>query len=160
MLGRDDLVWAMALECDIAKHLFGKLPRENWEATLSYRPTANQRSTLELLRYLSYCGIGSCRTCVEGSWDSWQRLVAQSAQLDADAFPAAMDQQKREIAEILAPVTDQELATRTARNPLGRELPLGRALYEMPIRWLVGYRMQLFLYARSLGAEVETPDCW
>mgnify|MGYP001607250114 FL=1 len=39
-------------------------------------------------------------------------------------------------------------------------MTLGLALMNMPARWLTGYRMQLFLYARSLGADVWTPDCW
>jgi hypothetical protein len=38
---------------------------------------------------------------------------------------------------------------------------LGRALLDVPVRWMGGYRMQLFLYARAAGnEEIWTPDCW
>lgn len=160
MMGKDDLVAAMGLECDIVRHLYEKLPRANWDATLAYRPTPGQRSTLELLKYLSYCGIGPSRACLEGNWDAWKAAVARAEDLHPDEFGAVMDRQKRDIATLLAPLTDQDLATRRAKNPLGKEMPLGHALYDMPVRFLIAYRMQLFLYARALGADVWTPDCW
>jgi len=157
---KEDLGWVMALECDVTKHLFAKLPREDWQATLAYRPTESQRSTLELLRFLSFCGFAGCLTCVEGNYGSWQRLSARADEMEADDFPVAMDRQKGEIAEILDGLTEEDLATRTAKNPPGQELILGRAFLDVPARWLTGYRMQLFLYARALGADVWTPDCW
>jgi len=160
MMGKEDLVSAMGLECDIVKHLYEKLPRANWNATLAYRPSPGQRSTFELLKYLSYCGIGVSRSCIEGSWAPWKEAAARAESLDPDAFVAAMDEQKGDIATLLAPLSDHDLATRRAKNPLGNEMPLGRALYEMPVRFLIAYRMQLFLYARALGADVWTPDCW
>lgn len=160
MAEKDDLLWAMSLECDVAKHLFHQLPREDWEATLAYRPSPDQRSTLELLRYLSYCGAGACAGVIEGGWDTWKSLVQRAEAMTADEFPAAMDRQKGEIAALLGPLSDDDLASRTATNPLGVEMSLGRTLLDMSVRWLVGYRMQLFLYARALGADVWTPDCW
>ena len=161
MLGKDDLVATMSLECDILKHLFTKLPREDWQSTLDWRPTPDQRSTLELLRYLSYCGIGACLAyCGLGTRDDWKRLSQQAEAMSADDFPEAMERQKREIVELFERLTDEDLSTRKAKNPRGQEMTLGRAVLDMPIRWLVGYRMQLFLYARQIGADVWTPDCW
>lgn len=160
MSWKEDLGWVIALECDVTKHLFAKLPREDWQATLAYRPSEGQRSTLELLRYLSFCGIGGSLTCVEGNYGSWKRLSARAEEMEADDFPAAMDRQKQEIAAILDGLTEEDLATRTTKNPPGQELTLGRAFLDVPARWLTGYRMQLFLYARALGADVWTPDCW
>jgi hypothetical protein len=160
MLGRDDLLSAMTLECDVARHLFGRLPREDWQATLAYRPSPPQRSTLELLRYLSFCGIGGCRAVIEGRWEAFREAGRRVEELAAEGFPAAVDEQKRELTELLGSLSDGDLASRRAKNPLGHEMSLARALLEMPVRWLIGYRMQLFLYARALGAEVGTPDCW
>ncbi len=160
MVGKDDLAATMTLECEVAQHLFAQLPRADWPATLAWRPTSTQRSTLELLRYLSYCGIGACRVALEGSWTAWKQLGECAEQMQADAFVAAMDSQKLEIVRVLENVSEAELVTRKVKDPRGQELTLGRALLDMPIRWLVAYRMQLFLYARSLGADVWTPDCW
>ena len=160
MFGRKDFTEAMQLECKVAQHLFTKLPRGDWASTLAFRPTKGQRTTLELLRYLSFCGVGATLTCVEGTWDGYARVAQRGASMEADEFPDAMDRQAREIGELLATLTDEDLAARTVRNPPGQELTLARALWDMPLRWLTGYRMQLFLYARQLGAEVWTPDCW
>ena len=157
---KDDLVSTLHLECDAAKHLFAKLPRKDWEATLAYRPTPGQRSTLELLRYLSFCGAGACHAALDGGWDNYQKLAKRAESLTAEAFPAAMDRQKQEIADLLAPLSGKDLASRMTKNPTGQEMSLGRAFLDMPVRWLVGYRMQLFLYARALGADLWTPDCW
>jgi hypothetical protein len=159
MLGKDDLISAMHLECDVAKHIFSRLPREDWRATLDYRPSPPQRSTLELLRYLSYTGITGCLACL-GQRERIKDLEAAAASLAAEEFPAAMDREKEEIARLLGSLTDEDLAARRVKNPLGEEMTLGRALLDMPVRWLTGYRMQFFLYARALGAEVVTPDCW
>lgn len=154
----DDLIYALSLECDAAKHLYTKLPKG--KAALAYRPTPGQRSTLELLRYLSFCGIGACHSALDGNWDGYTRVAKRAEKMTAASFPAAMDRQKKEIAALLSQLSDRDLATRKAKNPPGQEMNLGRALLDMPVRWLGGYRMQLFLYARSLGADVWTPDCW
>lgn len=139
MPSKDDLVATMSLECDIIKHLFTMLPREDWQ------------STLELLRYLSYCGIGDCLAyCGLGTRDDWKRLSQQAEAMSADDFPKAMERQKREIVELFESLSDEDLSTRKAKNPRGQEMTLGRAVLDMPIRWLVGYRMQLFLMYISL----------
>ena len=39
--------------------------------------------------------------------------------------------------------------------------PLGRGILDLPLRFLVGYRMQLFLYAKAAGApKLGTAECW
>lgn len=131
-----------------------------WEGTLAYRPRADQRSRLELLRYLSFCGIGGTLACIEGGFGSWKRLAERSEIMTAEELPAAMDRQRDEIAAALAPHSENDLATRRTRNPPGQERTLGHALLEVPLRFLVGYRMHLFLYARAVGADLWTPDAW
>lgn len=155
---QDDLIFILFLECDAAKHLYTKLPKG--KASLAYRPTPGQRSTLELLRYLSYCGIGACHFALEGNWDGYQKVAKRGQKMPAGKFPAAMDRQKKEIAALLSKLSAADFSSRMTKNPAGQEMTLGRALLEMPTRWLGGYRMQLFLYARALGADVSTPDCW
>lgn len=159
MSGKQDVVETMALECDVIKHLFSKLPREDWNATLEWRPAPDQRSTGELLRYISYCGIGACRAYVWGARENWTPLAQRGAQMSLDEFPEAMERQKQEILEFAETLSEEDLS-RMTKGPAGNEMTVGRALIDLPLRWLVGYRMQLFLYARALGADVWTPDCW
>lgn len=160
MIDKQQVLEAIELELHVIEHLFGKLPRESWQQTLDHRPSPEQRSVLDLLRYLSYAGIGGCLAAVEGGFEGFRRVAKRAEEMDADEFPAAMARQRQEIAEVFAGITDEDLASRKSKNPLGQELTLGRALLELPFRWLVAYRMQLFLYAKAVGADIWTPDCW
>ena len=157
MLTKDDILDAIHKEMDICLHLYGKLP----EGSLDYRPTPNQRSTLELLRYVSVCGIAGARAMTEGNWDGYQELEARSKDMAAEEFPAAMERQRQELDALFAGLTDDDLVNRTVTEPTGAEVKLARALFDLPLRWLCGYRMQLFLYAKAAGnADIWTPNCW
>ena len=35
-----------------------------------------------------------------------------------------------------------------------------RAIMSGPLKWLTGYKMQLFLYAKATGAEIGTSNAW
>lgn len=144
-------------ECDICIHLHGKIP----EGTFDYRPTRGQRTTLELLQYLSYCALAGMRVTAEGSWDCWRELAEAASALSAEEFPAAMERQKQAVREYLDRLTQEEIETRMVETPVGEEMPLERALIELPLHWMVAYRMQLFLYAKQAGnEEIWTPNCW
>lgn len=157
MLGKADLLDTLARETAITKHLLGKVPAGG----LDYRPTPGQRSTLELLRYLSHCGIGGTLAMADGNWDGYKSWAARCAKLTAPEIPAALDRQSEALAEFFAGVTDEALATREATTPLGEKLPLGRALLELPVKWMTAYRMQLFLYLKAAGNDgIWTPNCW
>ena len=54
MLSRHDILDSLLREIQITRHLFGKVP----EGAMDFRPSEGQRSTLELLRYQSFCGLG------------------------------------------------------------------------------------------------------
>lgn len=156
---KEDIHESINLELHILEHLFSKIPPENLLA-LEYRPSPGQRSLLELLRYLSYAGIGGCLAALEGGFDGFRRVAARAEDMPAEEFPAAIARQKEEIAELFAGLTDDDLANRRGKNPFGQEMSLAKCLLELPYRWLVAYRMQLFLYAKANGADLWTPDCW
>ena len=157
MLGKDDIRDLILKECDICLHLHGQIPAGG----LDYRPTPSQRSTLELLRYVSVCAIGGARAMGDGNWGAWPGFAERADALAGADFPAAMERQKEEIHAFFDGLTQEELETRTATTPMGTELTLERALVELPLSWMIGYRMQLFLYAKQAGNEaIWTPDCW
>ena len=54
MLTRDQYLDSVAREIDICKHLYTKVD----PARLDWSPGENMRTTLELLRYLTFCGSG------------------------------------------------------------------------------------------------------
>ena len=157
VITKSELIAALQDEVRILLHLASKVD----QTKLDYRPTEKQRSTIELLRYLSFCGTAFLRSALDGNWDAYSALEAESKTLAAGDFPAAMERQKAAIRAVFAEFTDADLATRRVKSPTGEDLPLGRALLDLPLRFLVGYRMQLFLYAKAAGAEsLGTSDCW
>ena len=63
MLAKNDIRDLIFKEIDICLHLHGQVP----EGGMDYRPTPDQRSTLELLRYISVCAIGGIARSRAGS---------------------------------------------------------------------------------------------
>ncbi len=157
MITKRELLDSMIHECEVAKHLYRKLPRR----ALAYRPTSGQRSTLELLRYLSYLGIGMSAYLVTGKDSAYETRHRRSLSMPARSFPRAMDRQIRELRKLLGAIPEREFETRKVTLPWGRRGKLGSMLLETSLKWLVGYRMQLFLYAKATGAsKLGTSDCW
>ncbi len=157
MISKDDLLAAMLRECDICVHLHGKIPPDG----LDFRFTPAQRSTLELLRYVSFVGLGATRGLVDGSWDAYQGLAQEAESLATANFPPAVARQKAGLTEVFGGLTDADLASRTATLPWGESTTLGHALLVLPYASLVAYRMQLFLHAKAAGnPSIGTPNCW
>lgn len=72
-----------------------------------------------------------------------------------------MERQKQAIAGIFETMTPPQCATQEATMPAGEKLELGRALLQGPMRWVTGYRMQLFLFAKAAGAKgIGTANSW
>lgn len=157
MLDKNDLLDAILNECKICSHLFTKIP----DGGLEYRPTPKQRNTIELLRYLSFCGIGACRTMAANDWDEYTAVAERAKDMTAEEFPAAMARQKQELTEFFDGLTQEDVETRRAQTPMGEDLSLEQALVALPLTWMTAYRMQLFLYAKQAGnKDIWTPDCW
>lgn len=157
MISKNDVRDAILDECDILVHLYGKLPKD----ALDYRPTPKQRSTLELLRYLTYAGVAGIGKAVDGTYAVLKEGEKRTSEMRAEEFPAAMERQKKAIIAAFDKLTEAQLATQESSDPLGRKMSLGRALLAMPLRWMTAYRMQLFLYAKAAGNhEIGTANTW
>ena len=157
MLTKDQVLAAMLRECDVCVHLAGKVP----QGKADFRFTPPQRSTLELLRYLSFIGVAAARCLHEGKWDAYEALAKEASTLDAAGFPAAMGRQKKALTETFAKIPDADFQSKHAEMPWGQRLPLGQAILELSYACLVAYRMQLFLQAKASGnAAIGTANCW
>ena len=157
MLSKDQLLAAIIKECEIAKHLYTKIP----VGGLDYRPTAGQRSTLELLRYLTYCVAGAAHSMNDGNWNWYEKASEASKAMPAERFCAAMDAEIAELKTVFAGITSADFANKQATLPGGGTGPLCVALMETAHKWIVGYRMQLFLYCKAAGnSSIGTPNNW
>ncbi len=157
MLTKAQYLVILQNETEILKHLHTKLPA----ASFDYRPSEGQRSTLELLRYLTYAPQGGMRAMLEGSWDCFGPLKAEAEQMNAAGFPAAMDRQLAVMTQLVDGVSEGEMMEREVTYVTGDKLPLGQALVMGPLRWLAAYRMQIFLYAKASGvSDLNTANVW
>lgn len=158
MINKDQLAESMLRECDILIHLYTKLP----EGALEYQPSAEQRTTLALLRYLAICATAGIRCMVQADWKLFREYGERVAEMPAADFPAEMERQKKEIADFFASISEETLATQEAPMPGGGvKLPLGVAILNGPFKWLAAYKMQLFLYAKAAGAtQLKTSNLW
>ncbi len=157
MIDRTTLQTEMARECEIIKHLASKVP----PGTDDWRPTEGQRSMLEFLRYVSFCGIGGARAMAEGDWAGYGEVEARAADLTREGFAAAMDRQSEELAALVEGLSDAQWSEQECTLPWGEKVPMWKGIFETGYRWLAGYRMQLFLYAKGAGnTEISTANVW
>jgi hypothetical protein len=157
MYTKQQFLKAVKLETKVIKHLATQVPAGQFD----YRPTPAQRSTIELMRYLTLTAYGSARYALEQQWEFWDALEAESKQVEPATFAKAMDRQVKALEKLLKPLNDKQLAKKTTKTWSGTKLTLGEALIDMVLKTLVAYRMQLFLYAKASGAShLSTSDCW
>ncbi|MDB5102682.1 MAG: hypothetical protein JWP91_371 [Fibrobacteres bacterium] len=152
----EDYIAEWRKESLICINLFSKMPAGG----LDYRPTPGQRNTVELLRYLSFGPYNGLAKIIAGDWQKGRPTAEVTAGMPPSDFPARMAWQMEAMAVDMRSIPVTSLSTEMMTMPWGETLKKGLAL-NYPYRWLVGYRMQLFLYLKSAGAhQLNTTDCW
>ena len=122
-----------------------------------------QRSTLELLQYLTINAQASTTYYLRGTWDHWEALASSAKAVDLASFPVALKAQERAVARLLAPISDKAWRSLQVKpmSGKGRKLALDVALFETTLTMCIGYRMQLFLQAKAAGlGELKSSDLW
>jgi hypothetical protein len=157
LITKQEFLDSVLQETRIIKHLALKLTQDH----LDYKPTATQRTMLELLQYLSVCAIGPAINIMTGNWEHMKELIEQAKNVNLDNFTTAMDRQYEQIKNLLKERTEADLSQKDATMPWGAPLKAGAALINMPLKCLVAYRMQLFLYAKASGlSNIGPANCW
>ncbi len=157
VLTKSELIGSLQHEVHILLHLAGKIDR----ATLGYRPTPKQRSTIELLQYLSIMGPELVKATKVGTFDPAVWTVAQKA-AEARYFDqtlAAIAAHKDAYATLLAGFSDEEL--RAEIQPFGTKTTRGAFLVNLVLGGCAAYRTQLFMYLKANGREeLSTMNLW
>jgi hypothetical protein len=158
MISRKHYLDTVLRELHIIRHLSTKIPADAYD----FRPSQNQRSMLELLRYLSVCGSASLHVMLHDSdWKLWKPYTESAVAMTPEEFTAALDKQETAIIQMVTAIPEEDFFNREVKNPMGVVMPLGAGLISMTLSWLTAYRMQLFLYLKQCGvAEIGTSNCW
>jgi hypothetical protein len=158
VMTKPELVASLQSEVRILLHLAGKVDR----SMLDYRPTPKQRSTIELLRYLSMMGPALVEAAKAGAFDSaaWTAAEHAASARTFDEAQAAIAAQPDRYAALLADVSDDDL--RAEIDPFGAgKTSRGAFLVTQVLCGCAAYRTQLFLYLKACGREeLNTWNLW
>jgi hypothetical protein len=157
VLTKPELVAALQNEVRILQHLASKIE----PSMVDYRPTSNQRSTIELLKYLGVMGPVLVHSALAGGFDqeAWMTRQKDMDAKDLAGISAAIGAQSDEYARMLANVPDE-----TFRKPLemwGQKYTVGSFLVALVLGGCAAYRTQLFCYLKACGrSELGTMNLW
>ena len=157
MYSVESFIRAYSKESTICIQLFHKMP----SSASDYRPTLGQRSTVELLRYLSYGPYHVTRRIIAGDWNVGKPANEATKDMPVSDFPRHMKWQMDEVARMVRSANPIALEKEDIVFPWGETMKKGDALVNQSLRFMTGYRMQLFLYLKAAGAkELGTKDLW
>jgi hypothetical protein len=144
-------------EIKIYKHLYGKI----LPGTMDFRPSEKQRSLKELLQFIMHSFAMELKGIQAGNIGDFQAAIKESAQTNTENFPAKMDQLARQIKSIMETLSDGQLDEQIDLFGRGSTQTRATWLFELILKNLVGYKMQLFLYIKQTGNnDIGTPDLW
>ena len=150
VLIKSELIASLQKEVRILLHLANKIDR----AALEYRPTPKQRSTIELLRYLTMMGPMLVRYAKGDPMDP--SAMAEAVQVaEARNFEqtlAAIAAHSEEYPALLTDMSDDDFRAET-KGFDGSPTTRGQFLVNHVIGQCAAYRMQLFLYLKACGRE-------
>lgn len=156
MYTKQNLIDSVANEFRIIKHLAEKIPPQ----TEGYKPTEKQRTTLELLQYLSTIFATATKVILAGTTDAYKTLPRSSDETTIENFADMMDAQLEDIKMTLEKFDDEELAKIVNLYQMGDKTK-GAYLVENLTKWTAAYKMQLFLYIKSSGnTSLGTANLW
>ena len=153
---KEHLLSSLENEFRIIKHLAEKIPAD----TEGYKPTENQRTTLELLQYLSAIFANATHVIFEGSTDAYKTAPLKSDDTTLQNFAAKMDEQLAVWKDMMAKFDETQMNTVINIYGMG-EKAKGVYLVENLLKWAAAYKMQLFLYIKASGnTALGTSNLW
>lgn len=157
VMTQPEIIASLQHEVRILLHLASKLDR----SMVDYRPTPKQRSTLELLQYLSLMGPEVVKAVKAGVFDmaSWKAAEEAAARRTFDETLAVIARQADDYASELGSMTDADF--RQEMEMFGRTSSRGAILVNVVLCGCAAYRTQLFLYLKACGREeLNTMNLW
>jgi hypothetical protein len=153
MYTKEQCLKSIETEVRIIKHLATKIP----QGKEGYRPSDSQRSTLELLQYLSASGSSTMKVILTENTKAGTDYADFRSGITVENFAEKMDAQEADIKEMFAKLTDEDL--KKEFDYYGSRTK-AEHIIDGIIKTFVAYRMQLFLYVKASGAYVSTYDVW
>lgn len=157
VLTKSELIGMAQHEVRILLHLASKIE----PAMVDYRPTPKQRSTLELLKYMSIMGPQLVIAAQRGGFDpaAWGAAEEAAKTRDLAQTLAAIQGQHDEYARLLGEMSDADF--RTEMDAWGSKTTKGAFIVNLVLGGHAAYRTQLFCYLKACGRdELSTMNLW
>jgi hypothetical protein len=157
VLTKSELIGSLQHEVRILLHLAGKIDR----SMVDYRPSPKQRSTLELLQYLTIMGPELVKAATSGHFDvaAWTEREQAAKRLDFDGVVAALATHPDTYKTLIGAISDDAL--RESITMFGSPTTRGAFLVNLVLCGHAAYRTQLFLYLKACGrTELSTMNLW
>ena len=158
VLTRSELSGSLQKEVRLLLHLAGKID----PAALDYRPTPNQRSTIELLRYLTNMGPALTRYAKGQplSASEMEEAIAAANRRSFDETLTALAAHADMYTTLLADMSDEDFRAEITGID-GSPTTRGVFMVSQLLGQCAAYRMQLFLYLKACGREeLNTMNLW
>jgi hypothetical protein len=156
MYTKQDFINSTLHEMNVIKHLAEKIPAD----TLGYKPTEGQRTTLELLQYLSIVAAAGSEMVLKNDHTVFAPYTDIAKETTLENFAAAMDATEAKFKQLMDETTDEALAKPMSMFG-GPEKSTAAYLVDGPGKWLTAYKMQLFLYIKASGnSSLGTSNVW
>jgi len=158
VLSKQELIASLQNEVRILLHLAGKVDRNK----LDYRPTAKQRTTLELLQYLVVMGPILLKAIKAGVFDqeAFQKASAEAKAMNFDQVLAAICKQTAAYADLVGGYSEDDFRGEIDLFGTGKS-SRGSVIVYLVLGGCAAYRTQLFLYLKSCGRdELSTMNLW
>src|SRR5688572_2362707 len=158
VLTKSELISSLQKEVRILTHLAGKVDAK----VADYRPTPKQRSTLDLLRYMSIMGPAMVQAAKAGGFDgaAWGAALKESETRNLQQTVAMLAGQGDVYAKLLGDMSDADLRAEM-NNFDGSRISKGAFIVNLVLGGHAAYRTQLFLYLKANGHdELSTYNLW
>jgi hypothetical protein len=158
---KQHLLNAIIDEMKICKRLYTKIPQDK----MDFRPKADMRSIEELLQYISITGTALPEYWLNESesdfFASFEIKKAASQKISHQQFLSVMNNQIELIQKLFRQINEEDLLNKEVIYPWGGKAHFGEAIIASSVKFLTGYKLQLFLYIRMCSEEkLGTVDAW
>ena len=156
MITKQQYIDSITFELGVIRHLATKIDA----AHLDFKPTPKQRSTHELMTYMSTI-FGGAIDMIKAGGDRtvYKAWLDKTPAATLENFAELMKIEEDHIREVVGGMSDEELAERV--TIYGSERTRAEHLLNGPLKWATAYKMQLFMNLKMSGAEhLNTMNLW
>lgn len=154
MINKEIFISSLEHEIRVIRHLGLKVKPE----MLSYRPSASQRSLLELLQYLSYVLEASVEAVITKDASVYKTKSDAAKETTLENFDDRMHEQTKRIRELITSISDEAM-----EEVVDLWVTQTRAMHLLnsTLKWSVAYKMQLFQYLKQgFDLPLKTSNLW